>query len=1535
MVEAASVVQENGLHIERKFTKIGESAYATANWIRKSSVIKNPDGSIIFSMDDIEVPDFWSQTAVDVLSQKYLRKTGVPQVDGSGNTIMDEYGKPVLGSEKGIKQIAHRLAGCWKHWGEKHDYFASADDAQSFYDELAYMLIHQYAAPNSPQWFNTGLHWAYGISGPAQGHWFIDPMTHELMQAGDAYSHSQAHACFILSIKDDLVGEGGIMDLVTKEARIFKYGSGCTSGDSYIWTDKFGLIKIRDLFSKFRVKDKINFDGKGKFINIAGENIHTISMNKDGVLQKDSIERIWEYDVDKDDKLSIKFSNGARVTVSVWHPFLVWTGERIAQKRADILERSDTVLGSNSTIFDIIPKEDINLEWNSEYFGKLESRKIDLDEEIAWLIGYFIGDGSLGITSKKMRRSYGNYEYKKLRLRFYDETRESLEKVKRIVEIKFGEKASIERPKNRNLYLVTFNGRNVTNFFASIFKPGSKTYSVEIPEFLFKTKTNILASFLAGLMDSDGYVTKDGKAVYGTASRVLAEKLAVLSSLLGIGGGIVKDGNTYNVTIASKSATVPLVQQIGNFMENPRRRNSLEFSIMRKNHRSQFCIPLAENTFEDIFQTPEKAGGWLRYDVNGQNFHLGRLKYEGLVNPKKLSRMLEEEISEPAEFLKRICESACFVTSVEKIDKDVDFYDLTVNDNNNYLAGENSLVIIHNSGTNFSTLRGKGEPLSGGGKSSGLMSFLKIFDTSAGAIKSAGTTRRAAKMVILDMDHPEIEEFIDWKMNEEKKVAALVKAGYPSDYEGEAYQTVSGQNSNNSIRVPNAFMRAVINDLDWSLIARTNGAVMKKTKAQAIWNKIGKAAWASADPGVQFDDTINDWHTCPASGRQRGTNPCSEYLFLDNTACNLASLNLMKFYDKETGIFDIELYKHAVRLWTIVLEITVLMAGYPSKEIAEGSYKFRTLGLGFANLGAMLMVMGIPYDSDEARAISAGLTAVMTGESYAASAEMAAAVGPFPEYEKNREYMLRVIRNHRRIVYNARPEEFENLSIIPQRLDHKMCPPYILSAAIENWDRALALGQQYGYRNAQVTLIAPTGTIALVMDCDTTGIEPDFALVKFKKLAGGGYFKIINQSVRPALKNLGYSDDQVRDMMRHVLGTNSFRGAPYVNDITLRKKGFSDSDLEKLEGILPSVMDIKFALTPFYLGDECMRRLGFPKSQYTDSKFELLRALGFNESEVEAANDFICGSMTMEGAPHLKDDHISVFDCANKCGKKGKRFLSAMSHIKMLAAAQPLLSGSISKTINLPNEVNEDSIKEVYMESWKLGLKCVALYRDGSKLSQPLSNKMSGEEKAEYKPKRRRLPEERRSITHKFRVGNQEGYITVGLYPEGAPGEMFIKMSKQGSIVAGLMDSFATSVSIALQYGVPLKVLSNKFLHTRFEPSGFTDNPEIKTAKSIMDYIFRWVSMKFLSKEEQISMGVFYNEMGPSSDASPGMEAESIPLTPKTDLLTQENVFTFVKEKEDSDDEHGDAPSCYICGTLMRRAGTCYLCMNCGANTGC
>jgi len=861
-------------------------------------------------------------------------------------------------------------------------------------------------------------------------------------------------------------------------------------------------------------------------------------------------------------------------------------------------------------------------------------------------------------------------------------------------------------------------------------------------------------------------------------------------------------------------------------------------------------------------------------------------------------------------------------------------------------------------------------------------------------------------MVCLDLDHPEIMKFINWKQEEEKKVAALIAAGYESSYEGEAYLTVSGQNSNNSVRIPNEFFKILEGDGDWELKARTDGRVMKKIPAREVWNQISYAAWRCADPGTQYDTTINEWHTCPKGGRINASNPCSEYMFLDNTACNLASANLMQFFNTDNNKFDIEGFEYTCRLWTVVLEISVLMAQFPSKEVAQLSYDYRTLGLGYANLGTMLMVSGIAYDSEEARGIAGAITAILTGIAYKTSAEMAGIIGTFAKYEENREDMLRVMRNHRAAAYDAN-EAYEGLSVKPVGINAKYCPDSLLKAATKAWDDAVQLGEKYGYRNAQTTVIAPTGTIGLVMDCDTTGVEPDFALVKFKKLAGGGYFKIINQSVPAALRNLGYNKKETDAIIKYAVGSASFEGAPFINSQTLSEKGFIAEEIKKLNDAAKAAFEIGFIFNRFTLGDACLERLGFTLAQYSDWNFDLLDSLGFTEEQIEAANDYVCGTMTVEGAPYLRNEHLSVFDCANKCGKKGQRFIHAHGHIKMMAACQPFLSGAISKTINLPHEATIEEIADSYMLSWQLGLKACALYRDGSKLSQPLSNKSDKKKKtedvAEQKEEtnlstiteapeahivdlskltvaelleevqkrvqaspdtqlkralstiveRKTLPAKRRGFTQKAKVGGQVIFLRTGEYADGTLGEIFIDLAKEGSTLRSLMNCFAISISVGLQYGVPLEEFVEKFVFTKFEPAGMVDHPNIKTTTSLVDFVFRALAYEYLGRTDLVHVldKPEISNLGNEGDVTllgkPELSnlrvtapspANAIPASyqnklQKASVKAESGGLDAVNAAAKS--MQSDAPACNVCGHITLRSGTCYKCLNCGNSMGC
>ncbi|CAO5682646.1 MAG: hypothetical protein HEEMFOPI_00770 [Holosporales bacterium] len=996
---------------------------------------------------------------------------------------------------------------------------------------------------------------------------------------------------------------------------------------------------------------------------------------------------------------------------------------------------------------------------------------------------------------------------------------------------------------------------------------------------------------------------------------------------------------------------------------------------------------------------------------------------------------ITEELKKSTSAYERPQPHACFIQHVDDdLVNDGGIMDLWVREARLFKYGSGT-------GSNFSNIRGSGEALSGGGKSSGVMSFLKIGDRSAGAIKSGGTTRRAAKMVILDVDHPDIEEFISWKVKEEEKVAALVTGSkinqkyltavfnaclntdiekskrfdpksnqqlkeaikqarsllipenviqktiktaelgkqsldlsvFDTDWDSEAYSTVSGQNSNNTVRLSNEFLKAVVENKDWVLTGRKDKSVQKTLKAKDLLDKIAYAAWACADPGVQFETTINEWHTCPNSGPIRASNPCSEYMFLDDTACNLASLNLCAFTDDHG--FNVDSYEHAIKLWTIVLETSVYMAQFPSQEIALRSFEFRTLGLGYANLGALLMSQGIAYDSDAARAIAGSLAAILTGIAYKTSALLAKEVGAFKGYQKNKKEMLRVISNHKKAAY-GQTKGYDALTILPKPLNQQHCPyPILVERAKKAWDDALSYGEKYGYLNAQTSVIAPTGTIALVMDCDTTGIEPDFALVKFKKLAGGGYFKIINQMVPTALKKLGYTPSQIEEIIRYATGHATLENAPGVSFDALKQKGFKSPQVDALKQALASAFDIKFAFNKWTLGETfCKKNLGITEEQLNDPTFNMLSSLGFSKEDIEQANNYCCGTMTLEGAPHLKAEHLPVFDCANPCGRIGKRSLSINAHIEMMAAVQPFISGAISKTVNMPNSATIEDCKDAYFNSWKMGIKANALYRDGSKLSQPLNAVVLDDDEIEsltslpatekavvmsekivekviekiiHQSKRIKLPNRRSGYTQKASVGGHKIYIRTGEYVDGKLGEVFIDMHKEGASFRSLMHNFAMAISIGLQYGVPLEEFVEAFTFTRFEPAGMVEgNDHIKMATSILDYIFRELAINYLGRYDLAH--VQPKDLSPDTIGSPEDYPSVLENSTIKETKASQNIPNILSDsKIDKKSEAatksveaklqgytGDA--CRECGSFtMVRNGTCLKCNTCGATSGC
>ncbi|MDR1353510.1 MAG: vitamin B12-dependent ribonucleotide reductase [Treponema sp.] len=996
---------------------------------------------------------------------------------------------------------------------------------------------------------------------------------------------------------------------------------------------------------------------------------------------------------------------------------------------------------------------------------------------------------------------------------------------------------------------------------------------------------------------------------------------------------------------------------------------------------------------------------------------------------------------------------ACFILSIEDdLVNEGGIMDLVTREARLFKYGSGT-------GSNFSRIRALHENLSGGGVSSGLLSFLKIGDRSASAIKSGGTTRRAAKMVTLDADHPDVEKYVDWKADEEHKVAAMVTgsalikknldavkkalAGFrgpdedkfnaeknrelgsalrralndrlPPTYlyqllrrleqgddsvdthvfttawDDEAYNTVSGQSSNNSLRVSDAFMKAVLDDAEWPLKERVSGKQAKIIKARKLWEQAARSAWQCADPGLQYHTTINDWHTCPAGGEIRASNPCSEYMFLDDTACNLASINLAALYDKNTRVFNVDAYLHAIRLWTTILEISVVMAQFPSPKIARLSWEYRTLGLGFANLGTLLMLMGLPYDSAEGRAVAGSLAALLSAEAYAQSARMAAGLGPFARFAENRENMLRVIRNHRRAAANAPAGEYEGVHTPPRGIEANCCPPYLYDAARAAWDRALELGSAHGFRNAQVSAIAPTGTIGLLMDCDTTGVEPDFALVKFKKLAGGGYFKIINQSVPPALEALGYSPEAIAEISSYATGKKTLQEAPGISAGALEERGFTPQAIAAAEDAVKTALGLEGVFNPWILGKEFVEKnLRVPEATWSLPGFSLLKHLGFLDEEIAAAELYACGTMGLEGAPLLKKEHYPVFDTATPSGKNGKRSISWTAHIGMMAAVQPFISGAISKTINMPNSSGYEDVKGAYMLSWKSGLKAVALYRDGSKLSQPLASfapgadpladtilaaernteafeRPAGAEPAAAKDARRvrkPLPNRRSGYTQKAKIGGHSIFIRTGEYDDGSLGEIFLDMHKEGAAFRSLLNSFAIVVSLGLQYGVPLEEYVDAFTFSKFEPNGLVQGHDyVKMATSVIDYIFRDLAISYLKRTDlgqvkpedlmttstKEDAGDFLPDLhlhrtrkaeaktiGGAPKAKAAESAEKAPAAGAAPASAPSPAYGEAAKIVQARIKGYEGDPCPACGSFtLVRNGTCMKCDTCGGTTGC
>src|SRR5689334_9556803 len=1086
------------MRVARRFTKEGQSPYAGIQFEQRVSEIKNPDGSTVFRQEGIAVPAPWSGVATDILAQKYFRKSGVPQYALDGKPLLDREGRPVLGGERDARQVFHRLAGCWMHWGEKYGYFDTPSDARAFYDELCHMLAAQVAAPNSPQWFNTGLHYAYGLSGPAQGHFYVDPDTGILTRASSAYERPQPHAC--------------------------------QPYHALISTPE-GPMPIGEIVTRALIGLEV-YDGREE----GAATTRVVAVRDNG------------------DKAVFRLELRSGVAIEATGDHLVWA----------IVNG----VGSWRRVDEVEPGAALCLCTRTEVRRPSEDARVDE----AALVGWLQADGFVG---------QDGHDPDSLALELTTIDKDELDYI--LERVHYHIRSLETRTPGLDIHRIRLYGERLQPFVDAY---GLLRSSADhaVPAGVLRAGREAQAAYLRALFQAQGavelrsYWARLAEITLSTTSAALAHGVQALLLNLGIyarvgRGSEPREGRRTPVVVSILHAeSRALFRDLIGFVSDDKRQR-LDVACS-----DQFAGTRVGAVREETVVRVECVGVQPVYDIQ----------------------------TESGQYLSNnVIVHNCFIQSVaDDLVNEGGIMDLWTREARIFKYGSGS-------GTNFSSLRGENEPLSGGGKSSGLMSFLRIGDRAAGAIKSGGTTRRAAKMVILDLDHPDILNFIRWKVVEEQKVAALVTGSrltkrrlqavlgaartpagleadprknpmlraavrearaamapegyiqrvlqlagqgvreldfpeYDTDWDSDAYYTVSGQNSNNSVRVPNAFYDVLARRGQWELRRRTDGKSAGFVPAEQLWDEIAHAAWACADPGVQYDTTINEWHTCPEDGRINGSNPCSEYMFLDDTACNLASVNLVKFL-REDGSFDVEGFRHACRLWTAVLEISVLMAAYPSPAIAQRSWDYRTLGLGYANMGTVLMRKGIPYDSPEATAICGAITAVMCGEAYATSAEMARDLGPFPGYARNQAAMLRVMRNHRRAAYRTPAAEYEGLSIAPHGIDGTHCPAPLLQAAREAWDRAVGLGEQFGFRNAQVTVLAPTGTIGLVMDCDTTGIEPDFALVKFKKLAGGGYFKIINQSLPLALETVGYTPAQIEDIVAYCVGRKTLRGAPGVD----------------------------------------------------------------------------------------------------------------------------------------------------------------------------------------------------------------------------------------------------------------------------------------------------------------------------------------------------------------------------------------------------
>jgi ribonucleoside-diphosphate reductase alpha chain len=1540
------------MKISRRFTKQGQSPLDSVEYEKRTSRISNPDGSVVFEMNDAEIPRSWSQLATDIMVSKYFRKAGVPQRDESGNPLRDANGNIVTGPERSAKEVIHRLAGCWRYWAEKHGYFNSAEDGQAFYDELCHMLLHQMCAPNSPQWFNTGLNWAYGITGPAQGHFYCDPKNGEMLKSKDAYSHPQPHACFIQSVSDDLVNPGGIMELWTREARLFKYGSGTGSNFSQLRGENEPLSgggKSSGLMSFLKIGDRAA--GAIKSGGTTRRAAKMVCLN----LDHPDIEQFVNWKVREELKVAAMAEGIKRFS-----PELKEQAKRLGLKLDYDFngEAYMTVSGQNSNNSVRIPnsffkaiEDDANwdLTWRTTKKVAKSLRARDLWEQIAFAAWRCADPGVQ-----------------------YDDTINQWHTCPKSGPIKASNPCVVGETRiltpggiwRRIDQMIHLPSRVVTSL------DGHEIHSTE-------------GALPTGTKDVYELRTLGGYTVTLTADHQVWTRVR--------GWVQAKDLTAEDeVKFPNEPATVQEVgePQDARFFQLL----GLFFSSTNASHdaiRLEACLgggELAEPFARYVAQTWSQR----MYDDDYVN--------QLMVNDDETAGGTATAALTNRRLLRRIRAYVSYESSERRFSDDVFTAGLA--------AQKHLLRGLFTADATFNN------------------SNLELTSDSVGLLQDA-------QLILLGFG---IQSSV-FDLGEGGTIARGMVAGACGAGDSSAVKESGPISRRHGLRIDPGSLRnfaKYVGLLPGKKLQQLTSAIELAPANRGNFDRVQSLTHQGRRQVFDLTEPVTS--SFIANGLV--VHNCSEYMFLDNTACNLASLNVLTFFDPETLRFDIEGYKHAIRLWTIVLETSVLMASFPSEDIAKLSYRYRTLGLGYANLGAMLMQAGIPYDSPKGRAICAALSAILTGESYAASAEMASELGAFAGYEENKNEMLRVIRNHRRAAYDVATNpasrrgigEYESLEIKPVGIDaaqfadnHPLASTDLLKSAQECWDRALLLGERSGYRNAQTTVIAPTGTIGLLMDCDTTGVEPDFALVKFKKLAGGGYFKIANQSLRPALVNLGYSAEQINEILKYVMGTLTLHDAPLVNYESLKQMGFTKQELDAIEESLPSQFEISFAFSPWSIDKKTLERLNIPEATWQAPNFNLLQHLGFTKRQIADANDVVCGRGTVEGAPHLKLEHYPVFDCANRCGRHGQRFIAVEGHIRMMAAAQPFITGAISKTINLPNEATIEEIKSSYYLSWKLGLKANALYRDGSKLSQPLNVKSDEVDDADEdeegieaarqevaaevaiaanalfipkpttsdnlapahthvvekiveriveRPLRRRLPDTRNATTHKFDVGGHEGYITVGLYEDGSPGEIFIRMAKEGSTIGGLMDTIATLVSVSLQYGVPVESLVRKFEHVRFEPSGMSRNPEIPFAKSLVDYIFRWLAMEFVHgyraanapKREPRPQPT---DTEPAAEAPPQsppakkggnghgprieadstrpftyteqeMKAEKPPgILESTGVANLRLAIVADPLSRQSSELQADAPACDVCGSITVRSGTCYKCLNCGNSMGC